>query len=257
MTNRLSKTISDEKLNRIIQIESAGNPDARPKRRDGTFASTAGGLGQFLVGTWQATGLKHYPDEVRHAGTAWAAKRLGKENAPLQLRMLARFCEDNARIMGSTRDGDLYLAHFLGAGAARAVVQADQSAQVTAVIPNGRAAAEANPTIIPGRTCAELRAWADREMATRWERGGRKDWVGIWLGDGRPLPPPAPDPAPTAKPPLPIGKAVVAGAGAGGAGAAGAAAAGYDWTTILTLGGMLGVTAVALFFIIRAARRSS
>ena len=183
MSNRLSKMLTDEQFNRGIQIESAGNPDARA----GT--STAAGLGQFLKRTWVDTGKKHYPDLVRQYGEArWADMRVGRETALLQMQMMARFWEDNAKEMRSTRDGDLYLAHFLGAGGAKKMVAADQNA--TAVSVAGQAAANANRSIFWHKdgtavTVAELRAWAEGSMRKRWEKGRRKDWVTIWGSDTR------------------------------------------------------------------------
>jgi len=244
MTNRLSKTIDDEKINRIIQIESAGNPDAKA----GT--SSAGGLGQFLNGTWDAVGEKYYPDEKRRAGANWRNMRVGKATAQLQLRMLARFCEENAKIMGSTNDGDLYLAHFLGAGAAQKVVRANQNTPATSVV--GEKAAQANRTIIPGKTCGELRAWAEGSMRKRWDVAGRKDWVGIWGGDLKDI-----DKTGDAGKVSTEGKVAGGIVAGGGAIAGGAAAAGLDWGTIAIFLGLCGIIGVSLFFIIRARRAAS
>lgn len=255
MGNRLSKIISDDALNKGIQIESAGNPDARA----GT--SSAAGLGQFLTGTWQAVGQKHYPDRVRAAGAAWAGMRVGRSTAPLQLMMMARFWEDNARIMGSTRDGDLYLSHFLGAGGAQKVVRASQTRSAVEVC--GERAANANKSIFykrdgTHRTCGELRAWADESMRTRWEKAGRKDWIGIWLGAGSvPAPPDVPPVEPRPKPPGTPEIAVGTGAVViGGGGAAVAKQKGVEWGTIVGFGVAFAVIVVAVVMLIRAARRS-
>lgn len=254
MSNRLSKVISDDSLNRIISIESAGNPDAKNAN------SSAAGLGQFISSTWDAVGAKHYPREKAEAGSNWRAMRVGKNTASLQLRMLARFCEDNARIMRSTRDGDLYMAHFLGAGGAQKAVAADQRRSAVDVC--GEQAANANRSIFYHKngshvTCGELRAWAEDSMRRRWEQHGRKDWIGIWGGpaltqpvpDVEPAGPPPPKVAPEAKG---AGGAVVVGGGA----VVVAASRGVDWSIIVGMGVCAAVVVVAVFFIIRAARRS-
>jgi hypothetical protein len=245
MTNRVSKIIDDEKLNRIIQIESAGNPEARAK------TSSAAGLGQFLKGTWNDMGKRYYPDAVRSAGDKWADMRVGKATADLQLRVLARFCEENAKLMGSVRDGDLYLAHFLGAGAAMKVVRADQHALASAF--TGEAAARANPTIIPGKTCAELRAWADASMRKRWDSAGKKDWVGIW-GEGKGELEKGP-PVDAKKEGAGTAGTVAGGIGGGVVVAGGAKAAGLDWTTVIVMGVCLAIVIGAVIAIIRAARK--
>jgi hypothetical protein len=169
----LSPDVDDDKFCQIIQIESNGNPDARPPK------GTAGGLGQFLRGTWDDTGKKHYPALVRKFGAAWTNMRLGKKTATLQLIMLARFTEDNVRALGKGwGPGELYLAHFLGIGDARNVMRADPSDRVERhVTPK---AVENNPSILTGRTCAQVRAWAANAMANKWAKAGRPDWIAKW-----------------------------------------------------------------------------
>jgi hypothetical protein len=171
MSNTVSQLISDEQLNRIVQIESAGNPNAKA----GT--SSAAGLGQFITGTWLDTVRRHRPDIARaNTRDQLIAMRVGTKTAPLQLEMLACFTEDNARALGAGfTDGDLYLAHFLGLGDARNLFRAPPDdpapSHVTA------AAVKANRSILAGKTCAEVRAWAQSSMEGRWNRAGRPDWV--------------------------------------------------------------------------------
>jgi hypothetical protein len=59
MTNTVSKTVSDETLNCIITIESAGRTNIKAP------TSSALGLGQFLNATWLATVRKHRPDLLK------------------------------------------------------------------------------------------------------------------------------------------------------------------------------------------------
>lgn len=180
MTNTVSKTVSDETLNRIIQIESAGNPEAKA----GT--SSAAGLGQFILGTWNATVKQHRPDLFKNGA---APARVGVATAAFQLEMLARFTEDNARALGAGfTDGDLYLAHFLGLGDARKLFKAPPGDAATSYV--SPAAVTANKSILSGKTCAQVRAWAQASMVTRWDKAGRTDWVKRYSGGGAVVPPP-------------------------------------------------------------------
>lgn len=172
-THTLSKEVSDEQFDRIISIESAGNPDAAPPK------GSAGGLGQFLNGTWDDTGKKHYPALVKKYGSGWRAMRKGKKTATLQLMMLARFTEDNVRGLGKGwQNGDLYLAHFLGLGDARKVFHADASTPMSSIV--SAKAIENNRSILQGKNAGQVRAWAENSMATRWPKLGSRDWVALW-----------------------------------------------------------------------------
>lgn len=194
MANTISRTISDETLNRIIQIESAGNPTAKA----GT--SSAAGLGQFILGTWNATVKLHRPDLF--TGGA-APSRVGMATAALQLEILARFTEDNARALGAGfTDGDLYLAHFLGLGDARKLFRAPPGDLASAHVSEN--AVKANPSILSGKTCAHVRTWAQTSMVTRWDKAGRPDWVKRYAGGAIVDPPISPPVAPSKPPDVPV-----------------------------------------------------
>jgi len=196
MANTVSRTLSDDTLNRIIQIESAGNPSAKAP------TSSAAGLGQFIKATWLNTVSKHRPDLMRgKTPEQVAALRVGPDNAALQLEMLARFTEDNARELGpGLTDGDLYLAHFLGIGDARRLFRAPPgdlaSHHVTA------AAVAANKSILQDKTCGQVRAWAQASMETRWVKAGKPNWVARYAGAPAIIPPPPDVPKIEPKPPV-------------------------------------------------------
>src|SRR5687768_7527519 len=121
MTNTVSRVLSDETLNRIIQIESAGKLKAKAK------TSSALGLFQFLNATWMDTVEKHRPDLL--AGRTKAQVLALRTDPEICIELGARFTEDNARALGAGyTDGDLYLAHFLGLGAARKFLRAAPNA---------------------------------------------------------------------------------------------------------------------------------
>jgi hypothetical protein len=207
MTNRVSNIISDETLNRGMQIESAGKPNAKAS------TSTATGLAQFLNQSWLEILYKHGPENIArrikynpHLRVPYSVPD-GGERAILDMRkaegrpellklnidMMARLWEDNARSIGKAfTDGDLYLAHFAGVGTASRLARADQSGSAAAIF--GKKAAEANASIIMGKTVAQVRAWAGNSMRARWDKAGKVDWISRYYPKGEPgEPQPAPD----------------------------------------------------------------
>lgn len=176
MSNRVSNTISDETLNRIIQIESAGNPSIKAQ------TSSATGLGQQLNATWLNLVNKYHP-EWWDGRTKDGVLNLRK-NPTLNIELLARLTEENARIVGSTSGGDLYLAHFLGPADAKDFFRADPSTKATSLV--SQAVVKANRSIMlnkdgTSKTAGEVRAWAARKMA----RPPDQNWVNkFYTGKG-------------------------------------------------------------------------
>lgn len=258
MANTVSRLISDETLNRVIQIESAGNPDAKAP------TSSAAGLGQFINATWLGVVRKHRPDLLIGRSEAdVCALRRGRATASLQIDMLARFTEANARgIGGGCTDGDLYLAHFLGLGAAQKFFRADANASAEGLA--GAAAVAANRSILAGKTAGEVRAWAQRSMEQRWVKAGKPDWISKWYSgtsappDVEPIPPkpkpPVPKP-PDQKPPVPVKEGVIATVLAAIA-AVFARLSDVPWETVIPVAVISVAAVVAGFFIARHRRRS-
>lgn len=177
MTHTVSETVSDETLNAIIQIESSGNP------REKASTSSALGLFQFLKGTWIATVKLHRPDLSGMPSEQLLALRTDPK---LCIELGARFTEDNLAMIGrNATGGDLYLAHFLGAGTARKLFRADPATPVSDLV--SPEAIAANRSIMQGKTAAQVRAWSARRMR---ESAGH-DWIGRYY---------APPPAPKAEP---------------------------------------------------------
>lgn len=164
MTNTVSDVVSDDTLNRIIQIESGGNPNAK------AATSSALGLGQFLKATWLG--------QVRTSKPAWAkglndTQLLAFRTDPCKsIEMLGDFTEANALSIGSTRGGDIYLAHFLGAATARNVCKANPAEPVVKIV--GDDAVEANKSIMRNKSCGQVRQWAADVMARKTPA---KDWI--------------------------------------------------------------------------------
>ena len=165
----VSRTISDKTLNRIMAIESAGNPRAKAK------TSSASGLFQFINATWDATVAKHRPD--LKAGLTRDQVRALRFNPSIAIELGARFTEDNAKGLGRAyTDGDLYLAHFLGLGMARKFLRADPEASAAQLA--GPAAVKANPSILGGKkTVRDVRAWAEKKMEKTHAALKNVDWV--------------------------------------------------------------------------------
>jgi hypothetical protein len=250
MANTISRTISDDQLNRIVQIESAGNPNAKAP------TSSAAGLGQFITGTWLGVVQKHKPGLFRtNTREQIIAMRVGAATAALQLEMLARFTEDNAAMLGAGfTDGDLYLAHFLGISDARKLFRAPPGDLASNHVTAGAVAA--NRSILSNKTCGQVRAWAQASMLNRWVKAGKTDWVKKWSGV-QTIPPPD-VPAPVSPPKTPnntaggVGGAVVVGGGAVIATHSQSAST----MDIAIIFGCTALIAVAVFFIIRNWRKS-
>lgn len=193
MTHRVNPYVTDDELNQTIQIESAGKPLAKAS------TSSATGLGQFLGQTWLGVVNNHGPKDLASRivkrGAKWVVpdggereildlrKGTTRERCKFMVDMLGHFTADSARALGPGRtNGDLYLAHFLGLGAARKVMRASLNDPVEPIV--GAAAVEANERILRGKTCGQVRAWASNAMNTRWEKAGKKDWVAVYWYPG-------------------------------------------------------------------------
>lgn len=175
MSNRVSRSISDDTLNRIIQIESAGNPNAK------AATSSALGLGQQLNATWLNLVNANRPEWWNGRNKQQVLNL--RKNPSLNIEMLARLTEENARAVGTTNGGDLYLAHFLGPADAKDLFRADDDTPVSKLV--SQAVIRANRSIMEGKTAGQVRAWAQRKMS----QPPKADWIGkFYTGKG-------PDPA--------------------------------------------------------------
>ncbi|ETR75852.1 hypothetical protein X566_17990 [Afipia sp. P52-10] len=167
MANTISSIVSDDTLSRIIQIESAGNPLAKAR------TSSALGIAQFIEKTWLDVISRHRPDLMRSRNRNDVLRL--RTDPILAIEMLGRLTEDNVAMLGGpVSDGDVYLAHFAGVGTAKRIINSGASVLVSSVM--SRAAVEANGSILRGKTCAEVRAWAAKKMSA----AGGRDWIGKW-----------------------------------------------------------------------------
>ena len=157
----------DAVVNRIIRIESDGDPNATNKR------SSALGLGQFLDETWLDLIRTHRPDLAR--GRSKDETLELRRDAKLAREITLRFIEQNAQMLRK-RDlpvtpGTLYLAHFAGGAGAVAILSAPDDADAASVMASadvtGRTKREkivqAN-SFVERFTVVDLKSWADRKM---------------------------------------------------------------------------------------------
>lgn len=146
---------------RIIAVESGGKADAKNP------LSSATGLGQFIEGTWLRMMRTYRPDLVSTLSEeALLALRTDPTLSREMVRNLAREGEAYLRARGhDITAGRLYLCHFLGMEGANILLSADPTAAAATVLEP--AVERANPTIITGRTVAQVIEWAEAKMAGR------------------------------------------------------------------------------------------
>ncbi len=157
----------DAVVERIIGVESNGDPNARNKR------SSATGLGQFLDETWLDMIRAHRPDLAKERSQAEILEL--RRDVKIARELTARFTERNAEMLRKrglpVTPGTLYLAHFAGGAGAVAILLAMENADAALVMATadatGRTKREkiikANP-FLERFTVADLRNWADRRM---------------------------------------------------------------------------------------------
>lgn len=155
-------------LAQMCYQESKFDPNARPRRKDGTYASSAVGLFQFLKGTWAPNGVG-VDSNLTHAVLADKDTRY---NPQYNAFAGAKYLSTNARIINSDHVGDLYLAHFAGPGSAKKIIAWDEKTNGTATLidawgaEQAQAYAAANKGYIRAdMTVRELRTWAAVKMA--------------------------------------------------------------------------------------------
>lgn len=145
-------------IDRIIGIESAGNPNARNPM------SSATGLGQFIESTWMEMFRRHFPEQSASM-TREAILDL-RTNPAISRQMTELYARENARALLAAGlpadDGAIYLSHFLGAGGARALLSADRETPVDQIL--SPQVIQANSSILEGRDAGDVIAWARQRM---------------------------------------------------------------------------------------------
>lgn len=139
----------------LSKIESGDRPYIK------AASSSASGLYQFIKGTWVAEGGKWGND---------SSKAFGGLMPPVseQLERARTFTAKNADYLRRqglpVNKASLYAAHFLGAGTAAKVIAADVNARADLIA--GKAATDANPSILRGKTVAEFLTWLHKKTGS-------------------------------------------------------------------------------------------
>jgi len=154
-------------VERIIAVESDGDPNARNSR------SSATGNGQFLNDTWLELIREFRPDLIR--GRSESETLELRRDTKLAREITTRLVERNATTLRQRglpiNAGAVYLAHFAGTAGAVAILSAPDSADAASVLAGADATGrtkrqqliKANP-FLEHLTVADLKVWADRKM---------------------------------------------------------------------------------------------
>jgi hypothetical protein len=163
----IEKTAVKALVERIITIESNGDPNARNKR------SSATGAGQFLDDTWLEAVRRHRRDLIQGRNDKEILEL--RRDAALAREIVTRLVEQYATMLNRRRlpitPGSLYLTYFAGPAGAVALLSgaedADAASLMAAADVTGRTTREklvsANP-FLKVLTVGDLRTWADRKM---------------------------------------------------------------------------------------------
>lgn len=151
-------------VNRIIGVESGGNPNAANP------SSSATGLGQFIQSTWLRMFKQYFPD--RAAGLSDAMILELRKDETVSRNMISLYVQENAKILQkagqATTDANLYLAHFLGPQGALKVLQAAPNAKLSDIL--DPKTVQANAGILGGdKTASDLLMWAQKKVGVSKE----------------------------------------------------------------------------------------
>jgi hypothetical protein len=154
-------------VERIIAVESNGDPNAKHKR------SSATGAGQFLDATWLEMIRTHRPDLAQGRGEKEVLEL--RRQPELAREIATRWVERNAAMLSKrglpVTPGTLYLTYFAGPAGAVAILSVAEHADAAALMASadvtGRTTREklvnANP-FLGTFTVGDLKSWADRKM---------------------------------------------------------------------------------------------
>ena len=154
-------------VERIIAIESNGDPNEKNKR------SSATGAGQFLDDTWLEAVQRHRRDLIQGRSDKEVLEL--RRDAGLAREIAMRLVEQYATMLGKRglpiTPGSLYLTYFAGPAGAVALLSGAENADAASLMASadvtGRTTREklvsANP-FLKVMTVGDLKKWADRRM---------------------------------------------------------------------------------------------
>jgi hypothetical protein len=150
--------IPDDYWPMLAKIESGNRPYVKAP------TSSASGLYQFIKSTWIGEGGQWGSDSTKAFGGLFPSEAD-------QLRRAKTFTEKNAVFLRKQgipiNKASLYAAHFFGPGTAAKVIKAgvNERADVLA----GKAATDANPSILRGKTVGQFLTWLHKKTG-EWAR---------------------------------------------------------------------------------------
>lgn len=166
---------------KITSAESGNNPRAKNP------LSSATGAGQFISSTWLSMLEKMKPGLIDKIGKEAA---LELRNDPvLSKQAVDAYAAENRDFLSrrgfEPTEGNLYLAHFAGAGGASSLLGADPSAKASDIL--GPQVLKANP-FIKDMTVADIKNWAAKKMGSKPSdaqgMAGRETPRGLGVGAG-------------------------------------------------------------------------
>lgn len=179
---------SPEVKNAILQASARYGIDpvvmARVAAQESSFRPTvsaggggsAKGLYQFVNATWLER-AKSDPSIGVDPNLSTSQQLALRDNPQISANAGASLMVSNSKIIGSKDPGDLYLAHFVGAGAAKPIIAADKAGNGNKTVREIVSSMKGGPRIwavmkknnknlTDSTTSAELRAWSARLMGT-------------------------------------------------------------------------------------------
>jgi hypothetical protein len=153
-----STAIPDDYWPMLSRIESGNRPYIK------AGSSSASGLYQFIKSTWIGEGGRWGGDMSKAFGGL-------TPSAEEQIQRAKTFTEKNADYLRRAgipiNKASLYAAHFFGAGTAAKVIGADVDARADHIA--GKAATDANPSILRGKTVGQFLTWLNKKTGD-WAR---------------------------------------------------------------------------------------
>jgi hypothetical protein len=166
----IDKTAVKTLVERIIAIESNGNPNEKNRR------SSATGAGQFLDNTWLEAVRRHRRDLIQGRSDKELLEL--RRDTELAREIVTRLVEQYATMLSKRRlpitPGSLYLTYFAGPAGAVALLSGAENADAASLMASadltGRTTREklvsANP-FLKVLTVGDLKTWADHKMGSR------------------------------------------------------------------------------------------
>lgn len=186
----------DAYADRVISLESGGDPNAKNPK------SSAAGPGGFTDATWLGVARQHFPATAQMGDQALMSLRTDKD---FSRQMVKAYAQDNAGALSDAglpvTAGNLYAAHFLGAGGATKVLSADPGTPLASLLP--AQVMTANPSL-KGQTAGVFAANMALKMGTAPGQAGQvaQANTGTMNDAGQPAPPSA-SPTPAQSPGAP------------------------------------------------------